>query len=91
MQQQTLFVKKLIKSAITNVFFIFQDPLELIPFESLLSSISKDLISTANLQDPLTVLIKGLLYRQTSVKTINWCSKTVMLREFVLIGVPNIC
>ena len=29
---KTLFVKKLIKSAIRDVIFIFQDPLELIPF-----------------------------------------------------------
>ena len=31
------------------------------------------------------------LYRQTSVNTINWCRKTVVLCAFVLIGVPNTC
>ena len=30
-------------------------------------------------------------YRQTSINMINWCSKTVVLSEFVLIGVPNTC
>ena len=61
MQQQTLFVKKLIKSAHQKHIFYFPGSI-IINCPLFLTSISTDLISTANLQDPLTVLIEGLLY-----------------------------